>query len=112
MISRVNELMEWCAGMVVAPKANGKVRICVDLTHLNQNVCRERHILPSVEQLLIAWLCKTDAVLLALVMSLCTRLVHKVSDMFQISFLQFTTCFDNDRFLCPTLLASVFGLML
>ena len=38
--------------MVVVPKANGQVRICVDLTKLNENVCRERHMLPSVEQVL------------------------------------------------------------
>ena len=36
--------------MVVVPKANGKVRISVDLTHLNNSVCRERHPLPAVEQ--------------------------------------------------------------
>ena len=38
--------------MVVVPKANGKVRICVDLTKLSANVCRERQILPSVEETL------------------------------------------------------------
>ena len=38
--------------MVVVPKGNNKVRICVDLTKLNKNVHRERHILPSVEQTL------------------------------------------------------------
>ena len=52
VISKVKEPTEWCAGMVVVPKANGKVRICVDLTKLNESVCRERHILPSVEQTL------------------------------------------------------------
>ena len=36
----------------MVPKANGKVRICVDLTKLNANVCRERHILPSVKKTL------------------------------------------------------------
>ena len=40
---------EWCAGMVVAQKANGSVRICVDLTRLNESVCRERNPLPVVE---------------------------------------------------------------
>ena len=34
----------------MVPKSQGKVRICVDLTKLNQSVCRERHILPSVDQ--------------------------------------------------------------
>ena len=52
VIRKVDEPTEWCTGMVVVPKSNGQVRICVDLTKLNQNVCRERHILPSVEQTL------------------------------------------------------------
>lgn len=30
VIAKVHEPTEWCAGMVVVPKANGKVRICVD----------------------------------------------------------------------------------
>ena len=38
------------AGMVVVPKPDGRIRICVDLTKLNQSVHREHHILPSVEQ--------------------------------------------------------------
>ena len=50
VISRISEPTDWCAGIVVVPKANGKVRICVDLTHLNNSVCRERHPLPAVEQ--------------------------------------------------------------
>ena len=29
---------DWCAGMVVIPKSNGKVRICVHLTKLNASV--------------------------------------------------------------------------
>ena len=32
VIERVQEPREWCAGMVVAPKTSGDVRICVDLT--------------------------------------------------------------------------------
>jgi len=52
VISPVEEPTEWCAGMVVAQKANGSVRICVDLSRLNESVCRERHPLPVVEQVL------------------------------------------------------------
>ena len=52
VITRVDEPTDWCAGMVVVPKPNEKVHICVDLTKLNENVCRERHILPSVEHIL------------------------------------------------------------
>ena len=52
VISQVKEPTDWCAGMVVVPKSGGTVRICVDLTKLNQNVRRERLMLPSVEQTL------------------------------------------------------------
>ena len=52
VISKVNEPTKWCAPMVVVPKPDGDVRICVDLTKLNGSVYRERHLLPSVEQIL------------------------------------------------------------
>ena len=52
IISRVDEPTEWYAGMVVVPKANGKVRICVDLAKLNENIPREFHPLPSVDHTL------------------------------------------------------------
>ena len=41
---------DWCAPMVVVPKANGKVSICVDLTKFNDCVRHERHMMPSVER--------------------------------------------------------------
>lgn len=50
VISMVTEPTPWCAGLVVVPKAQGKIRLCVDLTHLNTWVRRERHILPAVDQ--------------------------------------------------------------
>ena len=46
----MREPTTWCAGMVVVPKVNQRVRICVDLTHLNRSIRRERHPLPAVEQ--------------------------------------------------------------
>lgn len=49
MITRVEQPIEWCAGMVVVPKPSGTVHICVDLTKLNNAVNRERNFLPSVE---------------------------------------------------------------
>ena len=52
VIAKVHVPTDWCAGMVVVPKPNGTIRICVDLTKLNQSVCRERHPLPAVEQTL------------------------------------------------------------
>jgi len=38
--------------MVVVPKPSGKVRICVDLKHLNECVLREYHPLLRVEETL------------------------------------------------------------
>lgn len=49
VISKVQTPTPWCAAMVVVPKANGGVRICVDLKPLNQSVLREVHPLPKVE---------------------------------------------------------------
>ena len=60
VVRRVQEPTDWCSGMVVVPKPGGKVRLCVDLTRLNESVCRERHLLLAVEQTL-AQLARTIA---------------------------------------------------
>ena len=39
VISKVTTPTDWCAGMVVVPKPSEAVKICVDLTKLNQNLC-------------------------------------------------------------------------
>jgi len=49
VISKVSTPTPWCAGMVVVPKTNGAVRICVDLKPLNESVLREVHPLLKVE---------------------------------------------------------------
>ncbi|CAB3997437.1 Hypothetical predicted protein, partial [Paramuricea clavata] len=49
VISKVDQPTVWCAPMVVTPKQNGEVRICVDLTKLNKSVLREAYPLPSVD---------------------------------------------------------------
>ena len=51
-IRKVEQPTEWCAGMVTVPKPNGNVRICVDLTKLNESVCREIYPLPKIDSLL------------------------------------------------------------
>ncbi|XP_048586619.1 uncharacterized protein K02A2.6-like [Nematostella vectensis] len=50
VISPVSEPTDWCSGMVIAPKRNGDVRICVDLTPLNKAVKREIHPMASVDE--------------------------------------------------------------
>ena len=52
VIEKVEKPTSWCSGMVVAPKSNGKVRICVDLTQLNKSVMRETYPLPHLEDTL------------------------------------------------------------
>ena len=52
IIERVEEPTDWCVDIVPVLKSNNTVRISVDLTKLNMEVRRERHIMPSVEQLL------------------------------------------------------------
>ena len=60
VIRKVENPTEWWASMVVVAKTKGvpeeddkmqkqKVRICVDLTKLNESVQREKHDLPSVD---------------------------------------------------------------
>ena len=46
VISRADEPADWYVPMVLTPEANGEVRICVDLTKLNQSTKREAHSLP------------------------------------------------------------------
>ena len=49
VISRVGQPTDWCAPMVVTTKRIGKVRVCVDLSKLNEYVKRENHPLPAVD---------------------------------------------------------------
>ena len=52
VISPVDVPTPWCAGMVVALKKSGAVRICMDLKPLNHSVIREEHPLPKVDDIL------------------------------------------------------------
>ena len=52
VISPVDHPTECCAPMVVTPKPNGKVRVCVDITKLNEYVQRENHPLPFLDRTL------------------------------------------------------------
>ena len=52
VIEAVDEPTDWCAPIVVVPKQSGDVRICVDLTKLNEAVRRENYIIPKGESTL------------------------------------------------------------
>ncbi|KAI5725500.1 hypothetical protein M8J77_016303 [Diaphorina citri] len=50
VIEPVDYATDWCSPMVVVPKKNNTVRICVDLTRLNDNIKRQTHPLPRIDQ--------------------------------------------------------------
>ena len=52
VIEPVDEQTDWCAPMVVVPKPNGNLRLCMDLTKLNEGVRRELYVMKKVEETL------------------------------------------------------------
>ena len=52
IIKEIHTPTDWCAPIAAVPKDNGTVRICVDLTKLNESVRRENFPLPTTDQLL------------------------------------------------------------
>ena len=40
----------WMSPLVVAPKSDGDVKVCVDMRRANEAIIRERHPIPTVEQ--------------------------------------------------------------
>lgn len=52
VIEKVTDPTEWCAPMVPVMKKSGKIRICADLKKLNENVKREKFILPTLDDIL------------------------------------------------------------
>ena len=43
---------EWVLPLVVVPKADGDIRICVDMGRANMAIERERHPIPTIEEVL------------------------------------------------------------
>ena len=44
----------WVSLLVAVPKPNGEVRVCVDMRRDNEEVVRERHTIPTLEETLQA----------------------------------------------------------
>ena len=49
VISKVDQPTDWCAPVVAVPKSNGDIRVCIDLTKLNDQVKQETLVLPSID---------------------------------------------------------------
>ncbi|UYV70334.1 K02A2.6-like [Cordylochernes scorpioides] len=52
VIEKVDHATDWCSPMVIVPKKNNEIRICVDLTKLNEKIKRERYQMPILEETL------------------------------------------------------------
>ncbi|GFS26222.1 Pol polyprotein [Elysia marginata] len=52
IIEEVTEPTDWVSPMVPVPKANGEVRICVDLRKLNQAIQREKYMIPTFDDII------------------------------------------------------------
>jgi hypothetical protein len=52
VIEKVEGPTPWVSPVVVVPKKNGDVRLCVDMRQANQAVMRERHPIPLVDDVL------------------------------------------------------------
>ena len=42
----------WVSPVVVTPKPNGDIRLCVDMRRANQAILRERHPIPTIDEIL------------------------------------------------------------
>ena len=51
IIAAVTTPTAWISSMVVVPKANGKLRICLDPKDLNRAILREHYRLPTIEDM-------------------------------------------------------------
>ena len=49
IIAPVTEPTKWISSMVVVPKKNGTLRICLDPKELNAAIQREHYPLPAIE---------------------------------------------------------------
>jgi hypothetical protein len=50
IIAPISEPTPWISSLVVAPKKNGKLRICLDPKNLNQAIKRENYVMPTIEE--------------------------------------------------------------
>ena len=43
---------EWVSPLVVIPKPDGDIQVCVDMRRANKAIERERHPIPTIEEVL------------------------------------------------------------
>ena len=52
VIERAEGPTPWISPVVVVPKPNGDIRLCVDMRQANGAIVRERHPIPTVDEVL------------------------------------------------------------
>ena len=55
VIEPVNGATPWVSNLVVAPKTNtpNDIRLCVDMRKANQAIKRERHVTPTIDDIIL-----------------------------------------------------------
>lgn len=52
IIEKVNSPTPWVSPVIIVPKSNGDIRLCVDMRQANAAIIRERHPIPTVDEIL------------------------------------------------------------
>ena len=65
IIERVNGPTSWINPVVVVPKSNDRIRLCLDMHRANEAIIRERHVIPTMSDILpelheAKYFCKLD----------------------------------------------------
>ena len=51
IVAPVQEQMAWISSIVIVPKKNGTLRLCLDPQDLNRAILREHYPLPTIEDI-------------------------------------------------------------
>ena len=52
IIEKVTGPPPWVSLVIVVPKADNDIRLCVEMRQANKAVLRERHLIPTIEEVL------------------------------------------------------------